>query len=102
MTIKDHILDTWVKYLLGLVIAVAVGGLGAAADNRWLQKSSFEAWLESDRRHEIHAEIRQLDRQINRAESDQSLSDDPVEQAVLEERIKLLEEQRADLERELE
>ena len=95
-------IEQYKKHIIGVFLVVSVGGIAAAADNRWLQKSSFEAWLESDRRHEIHAEIRQLDRQINRAESDQSLSDDPVEQAVLEERITLLEEQRADLERELE
>ena len=101
MPIRDHILDTWGKYATALVISVSIGGLAAAADSRWLKQTSFQEWVEEDRRQEISAEIRQLDRQINRAESEAALSDDPVEEAVLQERIKLLEEQQADLEREL-
>lgn len=93
------------KAVRGTIWAVAatavIGGLGAAADQRWLPRVEYAADKRQEIVEDLLAEVRELDRRIGDARSVLKWSDDDRERAVHQEKIRLLEQQKADIERRL-
>lgn len=91
----------WKAATLALVVAASLTGFGIAADDRWLRKSDFQAWVAEERQSETLAAIRQLEIEINALEAELSWTENERKASALEERIRFLEAQIADLERQL-
>lgn len=95
------ILSEYKKAVLGTLFAVTLTGLAFAADSRWMTRANFQEWVSAQEERQILAEIRDLEIEINALESEIAWSDDPRKIAALQERIRYLEAQISDLERQL-
>jgi hypothetical protein len=90
------------KILVGLVVTFVIGAGVIQADARWLRKVAFDEYLQQQNEIEAKKEIRSIDRDILDTQSEIQYGAVTAERkAQLEQLLQLLEQQKAELEKEV-
>ena len=89
-------------YVIGAIIALAVGGLAAAGDGRWVKVASFDSYVEEGIAADLKAEIRYLRREMQSLQSDLQWEMDPARRAAIQAQLDYLAIELRELEEELE
>jgi len=91
-----------VKWIIGIAGAIFVTGVLYAGDSRWLAKTAFESYQESQVLRENQAELRRLDRQVVEIQSELQYGNlTPERKAQLEQLLELLLQQQEELKLEI-
>jgi hypothetical protein len=91
------------KWAVGAAGTIFIVGALYAADSRWLQRASFDEYLQAQTIADIRKEIRQIDAEIvDIALRLQYENLTPERVAILQAHLRALEAQKADLERQME